>query len=500
MTWAKDWKKASSLCIKPDKLKVHLDSLAAQGISLEKGQREAIEMICTTKDRLSLVQGDAGAGKSFAMGHIKSIMEAEGITVRGYSPTGKATQSMKEAGLLESVTIDKILVSQNHQAQLREGEIWLIDEAGMLGSRKMERFLKLAEEKKAKVVLIGDTKQFKSVEQGKLFSDLQKHSGVAYAEILEVKRQKNETAKAIVTAIKDHEFDRAFRTLEQSDSLHEIKSEADRHQAIAEKYLGDIKSNCVILAQTNSTKNAINRLVRDRLVDRGEVERGSTFKMYQKAPTDKVTCHFVESYRPGQRIIFTKDCEQVKLQPNEKGAKAQCVGVEGEVLHVSKERNSLSIQYWDKNAKQYAWAEVDLLRHGKKFQTYDIVEKNFGIGDKVMFCKNDSRVDVSNGEAGTIKEIDDKGNARIEIAENKTVKSVTCNLNNKGDRGYTYLDNAYCITDHKSQGSTYDSVIVANDVSTKSNFNAFYVEATRMRHQVTIFTNDKAALKGASRD
>jgi ATP-dependent exoDNAse (exonuclease V) beta subunit len=69
-------------------------------------------------------------------------------------------------------------------------------------------------------------------------------------------------------------------------------------------------------------------------------------------------------------------------------------------------------------------------------------------------------------------------------------------LNNRGDRAYTYIDHAYCITSHKSQGSTYDKCIAVYDVSNhKTNFNEFYVAATRQREDVSICTNSKEKFK-----
>ena len=132
--------------------------------------------------------------------------------------------------------------------------------------------------------------------------------------------------------------------------------------------------------------------------------------------------------------------------------------------------------------------------------------KKFGAGDKIMFQKNDKPVGVKNGQTGTIKSIDDQGNAKIRIGAEKLVSSngetidksryVECNLNNKGDKAYTYVDHAYCITSHKSQGSTYDKCIAAYDVSNhKTNFNEFYVAATRQKQDVTIYTNDKEQFK-----
>ena len=49
---------------------------------------------------------------------------------------------------------------------------------------------------------------------------------------------------------------------------------------------------------------------------------------------------------------------------------------------------------------------------------------------------------------------------------------------------------------HKSQGATVDKVIVNSEASThRSNFNEFYVQATRQKFDISIYTDSKDRLK-----
>ena len=162
-------------------------------------------------------------------------------------------------------------------------------------------------------------------------------------------------------------------------------------------------------------------------------------------------------------------------------------------LRRNEEKNNITVKYFDRESKSYKEAAVDCRSHCAKMQVYDVVEKKFGVGDRVIFQKNDKAVDVKNGQTGVIKSIDEEGNAAIDIGKSRIVE---CNLNNRGDRAYTYIDHAYCITSHKSQGSTYDKCIAVYDVSNhKTNFNEFYVAATRQREDVSIYTNSKEKFK-----
>ncbi|MDD5672649.1 MAG: MobF family relaxase [Chitinivibrionales bacterium] len=484
MEWARDGRGTSEIAVAGDLVKNHLEALQ-EDKKLTKGQQEAVEMVCTTKDRLSLVQGDAGAGKSYACDHIRQIMK--GITVRGFAPTGKAADELSGVGI-ETRTVDSFLESAKMgRTGVGKREVWLVDEAGMMGSRKLEKFLKEAEKYEAKVVLIGDRKQFLSVEQGKIFADLQEHAGVSKAELTEVKRQETKHAKEIVKAIKERDFDKAFSTLEGQGAFKEIKNREERNSRIVDEYMSDRKNGIftIVLTSTNADRNDINGEIRGRLTKEGSVELGRGYQTFQKADLNAVSRNFASSYKEGQVVVFKSDCHNIKR------------GTQATIVAKDTEKNTLSVRYYDREAKSYKESALDCLRQSSPMQVYDVVEKKFGAGDRVMFLKNDKNAGVKNGQTGTIKNIDEQGNAVIGIGEQrkKNYREVLLNLNNKGSENFTaynYCDHAYCITSHKSQGSTYDKCIAAYDVSNhRTNFNEFYVAATRQKQDVTIYTNDK---------
>ena len=237
----------------------------------------------------------------------------------------------------------------------------------------------------------------------------------------------------------------------------------------------------MILTSTNADRGDINKQVRERLESGGAVDSGKEYRTFQKADLNAVSRNFSSSYHEGQAIIFKNDCEEIKR------------GAQTTVIKIDEEKNTITVKYFDKESKSSKEAVVDCRGHCAKMQVYDVVEKKFGIGDRVIFQKNDKAVDVKNGQTGVIKSIDEEGNARIDVGKSGTVE---CNLNNRGNRAYTYIDHAYCITSHKSQGSTYDKCIAVYDVSNhKTNFNEFYVAATRQREDVSIYTNSKEKFK-----
>ena len=79
----------------------------------------------------------------------------------------------------------------------------------------------------------------------------------------------------------------------------------------------------------------------------------------------------------------------------------------------------------------------------------------FREGDKVLQLKNLIDMDVSNGDIGTIVEIDDTNKSNITIMVN-----FDGNYVEYSNEMFTYLTFAYCISIHKSQGSEYPIVIM----------------------------------------
>jgi ATP-dependent exoDNAse (exonuclease V) alpha subunit len=71
---------------------------------------------------------------------------------------------------------------------LTSRDVLVIDEAGMIGSRQMERILGKAEAAGAKVVLAGDAEQLQAIEAGAAFRALTERHGAV--EITEIRRQR----------------------------------------------------------------------------------------------------------------------------------------------------------------------------------------------------------------------------------------------------------------------------------------------------------------------
>jgi Ti-type conjugative transfer relaxase TraA len=252
---------------------VWLKSAAGEGRALTLGgsQRDGLEHITRSGD-LALVVGYAGTGKSTMLGVARETWEASGYQVRGAALSGIAAESLEGGSGIASRTIASL---EHGWAQGRDvltpRDVLVIDEAGMIGSRQMDRVLAAADLAGAKVVLVGDAEQLQAIEAGAAFRALTERHGAA--EITEIRRQRQdwqrEATRELATGrtgaaldryevagmVRGHETREAARSalVDGWDSVRQAKPEASQ----------------LMLAHTRADVAELNRLARARMRDAG---------------------------------------------------------------------------------------------------------------------------------------------------------------------------------------------------------------------------------------
>jgi Ti-type conjugative transfer relaxase TraA len=154
------------------------------------GEEQALAVGEVTKSRdLSVVVGYAGTGKSTMLGVARAAWEEAGYRVRGAALSGIAAEGLEAGSGIESRTLASLERAWARGFDLLErGDVLVVDEAGMVGSRQMERVLSVAREAGAKVVLVGDPEQLQAIEAGGAFRAVAERVGSV--EITAVRRQR----------------------------------------------------------------------------------------------------------------------------------------------------------------------------------------------------------------------------------------------------------------------------------------------------------------------
>ena len=160
------------------------------GAKLSDEQEQAIRHVLGP-EQISAVVGFAGAGKSTALSAARTAWERQGYRVLGAALSGKAAAGLESSSGIASRTLASLEYSWELGFQtLGPGDILVIDEAGMVGTRQLSRITGHVRRSGAKLVLVGDPEQLQPIEAGKPFKDITER--IRPAELTEIRRQKHD--------------------------------------------------------------------------------------------------------------------------------------------------------------------------------------------------------------------------------------------------------------------------------------------------------------------
>jgi conjugative relaxase-like TrwC/TraI family protein len=151
-------------------------------------QQAMVHDVCQGGAGVAVVVGPAGTGKTFGLGMARHAWQLDGYRLLAAAPTGIATVSLQGEGFEDVATCDRLLLGLDKgREQLDARSVLVVDEAGMVGSRKLARLLDHAQRAEAKVVLVGDDRQLAPIDAGGGFRALRLRLGAS--ELTENRRQ-----------------------------------------------------------------------------------------------------------------------------------------------------------------------------------------------------------------------------------------------------------------------------------------------------------------------
>lgn len=111
--------------------------------------------------------------------------------MRGAALAGIAAQSLTEGSSIEARTQASLRYAwENWRDRLTAKYVLVVDEAGMIGSRELDRLLTEARAAGGKVIMVGDPQQLQAIESGAAFRAVAERVG--YAELTEIRRQRQD--------------------------------------------------------------------------------------------------------------------------------------------------------------------------------------------------------------------------------------------------------------------------------------------------------------------
>jgi conjugative relaxase-like TrwC/TraI family protein len=205
----------------------------AEHPGIGEDQAGMVRDLTLSGDGVRVVVGKAGTGKTYAVGVARHAFALDGYRVVGAAPTGIATTSLGAEGFEEVATVDRLLYELDQAAgdrptHARRGDqpeapvldgrsVLVVDEAAMVGSRKLARLLDHAQRAGAKVVLVGDDRQLAAIDAGGGFRGLRVRLGASL--LTENRRQRQAWERDALELVRDGQVDQAVQAYREHERM-----------------------------------------------------------------------------------------------------------------------------------------------------------------------------------------------------------------------------------------------------------------------------------------
>jgi Ti-type conjugative transfer relaxase TraA len=321
---------------------------------LSREQRQAIEHI-TGPERIAVVVGYAGAGKSTMLAAAREAWEAQGYKVHGAALSGKAAEGLEESSGIASRTLASWEFGwQNDRDELGKRDVIVVDEAGMVGSRQLARFVGEAARSGAKIVLVGDHEQLQAIGAGAPFRAIAEQIG--HAELSEIRRQRVDWQREASVSFATHNTASGLAAYREHGDVRFNETREGARGEIVRDYLADREQRPdgtrVAMAHRRIDVRALNDEIRSTLQDSGQLGRGE-----DGGEVSYLTNNGSRAFASGDRFVFLQNDRDLGVKN----------GMVGEVLSV--EPNAIQVRLDGKSAGSLDAREVTV--PVKDYQSFD---------------------------------------------------------------------------------------------------------------------------------
>jgi conjugative relaxase-like TrwC/TraI family protein len=237
---------------------------------LTREQTRLVQRLTRSGAGVEVVEGAAGTGKTFALAAARQAWEASGYRVIGCSLAARAALQLQEGSGIRSVTLDRFLreLDRSGAAVLGANNVVVVDEAAIVGTRKLAKLLDHADTAHAKVVLVGDHRQLPEIDAGGAFAGLASRLGSI--KLHENRRQGADWERRALSRLRAGSTDRAIAAYQAHGRVHvEPDIDAARHRLVNDWMQARRNGGSLaMLAQQRRDVDELNRIAREHL--RGE--------------------------------------------------------------------------------------------------------------------------------------------------------------------------------------------------------------------------------------
>ncbi len=273
----------------------HVEAAVAAS-TLGDDQAAAVRSLTSSGDRISVLVGRAGTGKTHTLGTVRTLYENAGFTLIGLAPSARAARELEAGAGIDSTTLARHLVEHR---DIDASTVVVVDEAGMAAVRDLARVVDQVTRVGAKLILVGDHHQLPEVAAGGGFRAALDLLDDCVAELTINRRQHATWEQAALDQLRHGDVTAAFaayqthgRVVLDDDRL------TLRQRAVTAWNTLRTDGVTLMLAGTRAEAHQLNLLARHTLADTGELDLERAVKIGAR------------SYAPGEHVI---------LRPNHRG-------------------------------------------------------------------------------------------------------------------------------------------------------------------------------------
>lgn len=447
------------------------------GFELRPEQLKAAQAILYGPDKVTLVQGDSGAGKSTIFAAINAVPKDQRPELAMLTnQSGLARDLETDSGITTNtvahfLTRHEQLATSRRQPSVQDKTQWqgktlIVDEASMLSSRQMHGLFKISEKLGIeRIVLVGDHKQIPAIEAGRPFALLQEKLGGA--ELTQNIRQRDPEMRAIVERLGAGDIRGAFdllesRTIETSDPA----------QAAAKAYLAldqKAQNDTAIFTSGHRLREAV---LETLAKGQGNDVPSMALSVYENRNLTREEFRHVSSYQAGMQLDLYRQQHALAL---EKGS-YKVTGTDVQRGTVAVEQNGR--RHMIEPAKLHPNAGGMALSSPKTIEARE--------GQRLMATLNLAQRGVANGDRFMLSAIEGD-RLRLGAQDGRQL------LLEPNDPLRTRLDHGDALNMHRVQGQTVDNAItvLSGEDRMLNSKSLVYVLASRARDGFKLYLDDK---------
>ena len=442
-----------------------LDRRLSADKTLNDGQWAAVTGLLNSENRVNILIGPAGAGKTDLLQTYNKGMQLAGKTVGFLATSSDAVDVLHNDGFGDARTVAHFLLDEKLQNSLRDGYV-VCDEVSLLGHKDALRFFQLADKLNLKITFVGDPMQHGSVPRGALLKILKDYAGIREFKLTQIMRQQHAGYLAAAESLSEGRTLEGFDAFDSLGWVREIGDDGERYKQLAGEYvqaLDELKSvpenqRVLCVSPTHAEAARITQEIRGQLRAAAKLGEDHAFTRLVAVNASEAERGQISTYRGGPLVL--------QFHQNAKGGFTK-----GDRLTITDP------------------AQVPL-SEAAKFSVFRPVIEDFAVHDKIRFTHTVRTLDgehtLKNGMVRKIAEITPRGNLRL---DNGWVIGK--------DAGH--FRHAYVETSFGSQGKTVRRVLLGMSSASLPAMNQeqMYVSASRGKERMTLYTDDKAAVRSA---